>query len=106
MYFWRQIVLENYEVIRLLASFLLSLTGILHLLMIIFSTGMEILVMGLFGLIYVSVGIGIFLRKKIFIYVGIIFPLIGFFIGTYSYLTIKPEIITLIFIIIDIIPGK
>lgn len=94
--------MDNNKIIRLLASFLLSISGIIHLVMIIFSTGMEILVMGLFGLIYLIIGIGLFFRKKIFIYFGIVFPLVGFFIGTYSYITLKPEIITLFLIIIDI----
>jgi hypothetical protein len=88
--------------IRLLAGFLLVLTGIIHLALIVFSTGMEIAVMAIFGLLYVIIGIGLFFRKRFFIYSGLVVPMLGAFLGAYSYLVMKPEIITLFFISIDI----
>ena len=90
------------KVFRLLAVFLLVLTGIIHLALIVFSTGMEIAIMAIFGLLYVIIGIGLFFRKRFFIYSGLVIPMLGALLGAYSYFVMKPEIITLFLISIDI----
>jgi len=89
--------------IRLLAAFLLVLTGIIHLALIVFSSGMEIAVMAIFGLLYVIMGVGLFFRKRFFIYSGLVVPMLGALLGAYSYLVMKPENMTLILISIDIV---
>lgn len=89
--------------IRLLAAFLLVLTGIIHLALIVFSTGMEIAIMAIFGSLYVIIGVGLLLKKRFFIYSGLVIPMLGALLGAYSYLTMKPEIITLFLITIDIV---
>lgn len=94
--------MEVIKGIRLLASFLLLLTGIIHLALISISTEMEIAIMAIFGLLYVIIGVGLLLGKRFFIYSGLAIPLVGAFLGAYSYLVMKPEIITLFLISIDI----
>ena len=89
--------------IRFLAAILIVLNGVIHLALTAFSATIEeVAVMALFGLLYVVIGIGLFLGRRLFSYLGVVLPLIGVCIGTYTYLTTKPETITLLLIAVDI----
>ena len=86
------------------AAILILLNGVIHLALTAFATTVEeVAVMALFGLLYVIVGIGLFLGKRLFRYLGVVLPLIGVCIGTYTYLTMKPETILLLLVAVDII---
>ena len=93
--------MEAIKGIRLLAAFLLLLTGIIHLAPISISTEMEIAITAIFRLLYVIIGL-VFLGKRFFDYSELAIPLVGAFLGAYSYLVMKPEIITLFLISIDV----
>ena len=95
--------MDTIRSIRLLAVSLIMLNGVIHLLLTAFTTAMEeIAVMALFGLLYVIIGIGLFLGRRLFSYLGVVLPFIGVCIGTYTYLTLKPETIMLLLIAFDI----
>jgi len=68
--------------IRYLAAFLLLLTGILHVSTIIINpsdpTALPMLV---FGIVYFTIGVLLFLNIKYSKYLGLIFPLIGLATG-------------------------
>ena len=96
--------METIRVIRFFAANLIMLNGAIHLALIDFATTVEeIAVMALFGLLYIIIGIGLFLGRRLFSFLGIIFPFIGVCIVTYTYLTMKPETILLLLIAVDII---
>jgi hypothetical protein len=89
--------------VRLIAASLIILNGIIHLALTAFAATMEeIVVMALFGLLYVIIGIGLHLRRRLFSYLGVIFPFLGGCIGTYTYLTMKPDMILLLLVAVDI----
>jgi hypothetical protein len=47
---------------------------------------------GLFaGVLYIAIGVGLFLGKRLFDYLGVVVPLIWASMGTYSYIAVKPE---------------
>lgn len=90
--------------IRFLAAILIVLNGVIHLVLATFAISVEeVAVMVLFGLLYLIVGIGLFLGRRLFSYLGVILPFVGACIGTYTYLTMKPETMLLLLIAVDII---
>ena len=90
--------------IRFLAVILIVLNGFIHLaLTAVAITIEEVAVMALFGLLYVVIGIGLFLGRRLFSYLGVILPFLGACIGTYTYLTVKTETILLLLIAVDLI---
>ena len=96
--------METFGVIRLFSANLIMLNGAIHLALIAFATAVEeIAVMALFGLLYIIIGTGLFLGRRIVNYLGKIFSLLGVCIGTYTYVTMKPETILLLHIAVDII---
>ena len=99
----RRIEMNTIRGIRFFAAILIVLNGVIHLALTAFSTTIEeVAVMALFGLLYVIIGIGLFLGRRLFSYLGVVLPLIGVCIGTYTYLTMKPETILLLLIAVDI----
>ena len=99
----RRIEMNTNRGIRFLAAILIVLNGAIHLALTAFSTTIEeVAVMALFGLLYVVIGIGLFLGRRLFSYLGVVLPFIGASIGAYTYLTMKPETITLLLIALDI----
>jgi hypothetical protein len=95
--------MDTIKGIRLLAASLIMLAGIIHLALTAFTTGMEMATMALFGLLYVVIGIGLFIGRRLFSYLGVVVPLVGACLGAYSYVAMKPETILLPLIAIDII---
>ena len=96
--------MDTIKGIRFLAAILIVLNGVIHLALTASATAVEeVAVMALFGVLYVIVGIGLFLGRRLFSYLGVILPFIGACIGTYTYLTMKPETIVLLLISVDII---
>ena len=75
--------------VRLLAASLLVLSGIIHLALAAFTAGIEMAVTALFGLLFVAIGIGLFVGKRLFNYLGVVVPLIGMSLGVYSYVAMK-----------------
>jgi len=70
---------------RLLAASLMMLTGIIHLALAAFTAGIEMASLALFGLLYAAIGIGLFVGKRLFNYLGVVVPLIGASLGGYAY---------------------
>jgi uncharacterized membrane protein (DUF2068 family) len=91
--------------IRLLAASLLTLVGIIYLTLAVFTMEIEIptAILALVGLLYVAMGIGLFIGKRLFNYFGVVVPLIWASLGIYHYVAIKPESTLLPFIAMDII---
>jgi hypothetical protein len=96
-------IINNIKALRFLAASSLLLTGLIHLVLIAYTTEMEMGIMALFGILYVLIGIGLLIDKRIFRYLGVIIPLFGAILGVYSYVLIKSEITSLLLIGIDII---
>jgi len=90
--------------LRFLAAVLIFFSGILHFVVGLFSmSNVATLTVGVaFGVAYMIIGVGLFLGKRVFYYVGIILPLIGGIGGTLTYVT-TPEITLLTAVIIDVI---
>jgi hypothetical protein len=95
--------MDTIKGIRLLAASLIMLGGIIHLALAVLTTGMEMATMVFFGLLYVVIGIGLFIGRRLFSYLGVVIPLVGACLGAYSYVAMKPETIILLLIAIDII---
>jgi uncharacterized membrane protein (DUF2068 family) len=88
--------------IRLLAASLVMLGGIIHLAAIAFTTGMQMAIMALFGVLYVVIGAGLFMGRRLFSYLGVVIPLVGTFIAGYAY-AVNPDTTILPLIAIDVI---
>lgn len=95
--------MDNIKGLRLLASSLILIGGFAHLALVFLFTEMEIAPNVLFGLLYLVIGIGLFMGKKLFTYLGVCIPLVGAFLGTYSYVFMSSELILLPLIAIDIL---
>ena len=90
--------------LRFLAAGLIFFSGILHFIVGVFSfPNVTNATVGLaFGIAYMIIGVGLFLGKRVFYYIGIILPLIGGIGGTLNYVT-TPNIALLFVVIIDVI---
>ena len=95
--------MDTVKGIRLLDASLIMLAGVIHLALAAFTAGMEMASIALFGVLYVVIGVGLFIGRRLFSYLGVVIPLVGAFAGAYSYVAIKPETILLPLIAIDII---
>jgi hypothetical protein len=86
---------------RYAAATILLIDGLIHLALAAVASS-EVLVLATFGVLYVVVAAGLFWGKRAFAftYLGIILPIIGIFLGTYSY-TINPQAIVLVIIGMD-----
>jgi putative Mn2+ efflux pump MntP len=92
------------RVLRFLAAVLALLSGILHLVGGLFLSGLDVVTLAVgvgFGVALVIIGVGLFIGKRLFYYLGIIIPMIGGIIGTYSYITTQVQ--TLPFVVMDVI---
>jgi hypothetical protein len=94
--------METCKGVRLLAASLIMIAGIIHLAATAFTTGMQMAIMALFGILYVFIGVGLFISRRLFSYLGVVIPLAGTFIAGYAYV-VKPETTILPLITIDII---
>jgi hypothetical protein len=95
--------MDTIKGIRFLAASLILLAGIIHLVLAVFTAGMNMASMAFFGVLYVVIGGGLFIGRRLFSYLGAVMPLVGAFLGAYSYVAMKPETIMLPLIAIDII---
>ena len=89
--------------LRLLAASLMLLTGVIHLALTAFTAGTEMALMALFGLLYIAIGIGLLVSKRVSYYLGAIIPSVGACLAAYSYVVMKPELVDLPLIAIDIL---
>jgi uncharacterized membrane protein (DUF2068 family) len=90
--------------IRLLAASLIMLGGIIHLAAIAVTTGTQMAIMAIFGVLYVVIAVGLFLAKRLFNYLGVVIPLAGTFVGGYAYvITREGTVLPLIAIDIAVI---
>jgi len=94
--------METVKGVRFLAASLLMLTGIIHLAMAALAMGLAMMPIAVFGVLYVVTGLGLFAGKRLFNYLGVIIPLVGACVGTYSCIAMGPETIMLLLIAIDI----
>jgi hypothetical protein len=94
--------MDTIKGIRLLAASLITVAGIIHLAAIAFTTGMQMAIMALFGIFYVVIGVGLFVGRRLFSYMGVVIPLVGTFIAGYAY-AVNPDMTILPLIAIDII---
>jgi len=93
------------RVLRFLAAALILISGIVHLVagLALSGTDTGALAVGVgFGVLYIVIGVGLFVGKRLFSYLGMIFPLIGGIGGTYVYLTSQMTG-TLVAVAIDVI---
>lgn len=91
--------------LRFVAGFLLILSGILHILQLHFHlANSSIIGMAFFGVLFVIVGLLLFMKKRAFLLVGAITPAIGVLIGTADHFTsATPLNIFWLFLLLDII---
>lgn len=89
--------------LRLLAASLIFVDGIGHLAAAVFAAELEMAVLALFGVLYIALGFGLFAGRRLFSYLGVIIPIVGVSIGTYSYIALKPEPVILAFVSIAIV---
>ena len=101
--FW-ELKVDVFKGIRFLAASLLVFTGVFHLALAAYSA-QSVMAPGsaLFGVLFVIVGIGLFLGRRLFIYLGMIIPIVGIIVGTYAYVAISPEPVIPVAAAIDII---
>jgi len=91
------------KVLRLLAATLILISGIVGVVAGLTFSGTFALAAGVgFGVLYLVIGVGLFVGKRIFSYLGVIFPLIGGIGGTYLYVTTQMTS-TLVAVVIDVI---
>jgi hypothetical protein len=93
------------RVLRFSAAVLILFSGILHLVagLILYATDtVTLAVLVGFGVIYIIIGVGLFVGRRLFTYLGVIFPIIGGIIGTYAYVTSQMTS-TLVVVVIDVI---
>jgi hypothetical protein len=103
------------RILRFLAAALIIISGIAHLGAGLSLAGTDIgsLIVGIaFGVIYIAIGVGLLVGKRLFSYMGVIFPLVGGIGGSYNLFTslstgasiLEPIIIALLSVIaIDVI---
>jgi hypothetical protein len=84
---------------RLAAALVLLLDGIIHLALAGVG-GSDAAALAAFGVIYVVIAAGLFWDKRVFVYLGIVFPIIGIFGGAYTY-TNNPQALLLVLIGLD-----
>ena len=94
--------------IRLLAASLMTLLGIVYLALTAFPDYLaylkiEVALVVLVGLVYVAIGIGFFVGKRLFNYLGAIVPLVWASMGVLHYIAVKPDPIEFPFIAIEIV---
>jgi hypothetical protein len=94
--------MDTDRAIRFLGASLVLLGGIIHLAAVAVTTGMQMAIMALFGVLYVAIGVGLFLGKHLFSYLGVVIPLVGTFIAGYAY-AVSPDMTILPLIALDII---
>jgi uncharacterized membrane protein (DUF2068 family) len=98
-----ELKMEISKGLRLLAASLILFDGIGHLAAAAFATELEMAVLALFGVLYIALGVGLFAGRRLFSYLGVVIPIVGVSIGTYSYVARKPEPVILAFVSIAIV---
>jgi hypothetical protein len=98
--------MDTIKGIRLLAASLLTLLGIVYLALTTFPDYLayleiEAALVALVGLVYVATGIGLFVGKRLFNYLGAVVPLIWASMGILHYIAVKPDPIEFPFIAIE-----
>jgi hypothetical protein len=90
--------------LRLLAASLLIFTGIIHLAMAAIAADSPMAPgSALFGAIYLVLGIGLFMGRRIFYYLGAVVTVVGLMVGVYAYVAVSPEPVILPLAAVDII---
>lgn len=94
--------------IRLLAASLMTLLGIIYLALTAFpdylaSLEIEVALVASVGLVYIAIGIGLFVGKRVFNYLGVVAPLIWASLGILHYIAVKPDPIEFPFIATEIL---
>jgi len=100
--------MDTIKSIRLLAASLLTLLGIIYLALIAFPDYLayleiEVALVAIVGLVYIAVGIGLFVGKRLFNYLGTIVPLVWASMGIIHYIAVKSDPIEFSFIATEII---
>lgn len=94
--------------IRFLAASLMTLLGIIYLALTAFpdylaSLEIEVPLVASVGLVYIAIGIGLFVGKRVFNYLGVVAPLIWASLGIIHYIAVKPDPIEFPFIATEIV---
>jgi hypothetical protein len=100
--------MDTIKSVRLLATSLMTLLGIIYLALTAFPDYLayleiEAMLVALVGLAYVAIGIGLFAGKRLFNYFGVVVPLIWASMGILHYIAVKPDPIEFPFITIEVI---
>jgi hypothetical protein len=100
--------MDTIKGIRLLAAFLMMLLGVVYLAFIAFPDYLAYLeiavaLVALIGLAYVAIGIGLFIGKRLFNYLGAVVPAIWASMGVLHYVAVKADPIEFPFIGIEIV---
>jgi hypothetical protein len=93
------------NILRFIAAILLILSGILHILQLYFHPiNNSIIGTAFFGVVFLIVGLLLFVKRRAFLLVGAIVPAIGVIIGTADHFTsATPLNIFWLFLFLDII---
>jgi len=100
--------MDTIKGIRLLAASLMTLLGIVYLALTAFPDYLayleiEVALVALVGLVYITIGIGLFVGKRLFNYLGAVVPLIWASMGIIHYIAVKPDPIEFPFIATEIV---
>ena len=91
------------RVLRFLAAVLILISGVIGVVAGLAFSGTFALAVGVgFGVLYLVIGVGLFVGKRLFSYLGVIFPLMGGIGGIYVYVTTQVTP-TLVAVVIDVI---
>jgi len=100
--------MDTIKGIRLLAASLTTLLGIIYLALTAFPDYLayleiEVALVAFVGLVYVAIGIGLFMGKRLFNYFGAVVPLIWASMGIIHYVAVKADPIEFPFIATEVI---
>lgn len=100
--------MDTVKSVRLLAACLITVLGIVYLVLIAFPDYLayleiEVALVALVGLAYGAIGIGLFMGKRLFNYLGAVVPLVWASLGILHYIAVKPDPIEFPFIAIEAI---
>jgi len=100
--------MDTIKDIRLFAASLMTLLGIIYLALTAFPSYLayleiEVVLVALVGLVYVAIGIGLFVGKRRFNYLAVVVLLIWASMGIIHYIAVKPDLIEFPFIAIEIV---
>jgi hypothetical protein len=100
--------MDTVKGVRFLAASLLMFLGVVYLALMAFPDYLayleiEVALVAVVGLVYVAVGIGLFVGKRVFNYLGVVVPLVWASLGILHYVAVKADPIEFPFIAVEVV---